>query len=121
MAFKLTVADVLEFQVKGSVRSADALVPFSFHMQADRIDAAEYRNVFADGSEIITRDFLQEHVKGWRGQRLVVDDATGQPADYSPDALDALLVGVVGMEATVLAAYVQALQIGDTAAGRAKN
>jgi hypothetical protein len=119
MGFRLTIGDFLDVSVKGSVRDGARDVPFAFTLQAKRISTDAYRAALGDGSKVTVREFLTENITGWTSQRLVLDD-TDQPAAFSADAFAALL-SVVGMEQTILAAYLRALQISDTSAGRAKN
>lgn len=120
MGFKLSVSDVIDVPVKGTLTNASKRETFSFTLQAKRMTQAEYREVFGDGATALTRDVLQERIVGWRDQRLVLDDDSGQPASFSAEALDCLLT-VTGMEFTVAAAYVKALVAADSLAGRAGN
>lgn len=119
MAFKLTLGDVIEFPVKGFVRDGAGSVPISFTACAKRIPVELYRDVLRDGADITKRDVLADNLTDWRGQRLVRDDQ-GEYAAYSVAALD-MLLSVVGMDTLISQAYFDALQISDTAAGRAKN
>lgn len=119
MAYKLTVGDVVEVPVKGALKDGARDVPFSFTIAAKRIPIAEYRSALGEGSDLTVREFLQAYVTGWRDQRLVVDD-DGQPAPFGPEAFECLL-SLVGMEQTILGAYLRALQVSDTSAGRGKN
>ncbi len=119
MGFKLTIGDVIDVPVKGSVKDGSGAVTFNFTLQARRLPLAEYREVLKPESEVLVRDFLVDNVRGWRGQRLVVDDSDA-PASYSPEAFGCL-IGIVGMEQTCFQAYLKALQVSETPAGRAGN
>lgn len=117
--YKLSIGEFIDVPVKGTVKDGGRDIAFSFTLQARRITIEAYRAALGEGSDITVRDFLLEHITGWTGQRLVVDDAD-QPAAFAPEAFG-LLLGLVGMEQTVLAAYLRALQVGETSAGKAKN
>lgn len=119
MAFKLTVGEFIEVPVKGALKDGSRDVQFSFVLTAKRIPIAEYRAALGEDSVLTVREFLQAYVTGWRDQRLVVDDA-GQSAPFGAEAFEVLL-SLVGMEQTVLGAYLRALQVSDTSAGKAKN
>ena len=119
MAFKLTIGDVIEFPVKGSVKDGAGTVAFSFTLSARRLHTAAFREAFGPESQVLSRDFLLANVTDWRGQRLVLDD-DGNPAAFSTEALDCLL-GVVGMETLCVNAYRDALVASHTPAGRAGN
>lgn len=119
MTFRLTVGEFIEVPVKGAIKDGSRDVPFSLVLTAKRIQIAEYRAALGQDSELTVREFLQSYVTGWRDQRLVVDDA-GQPAPFGAEAFEVLL-SLVGMEQTVLGAYLRALQVSDTSTGRAKN
>lgn len=119
MAFKLVIGDVLDVAVKGSVKDGAATVPFSFTLQMKRLPVEQYREAIKPENDMLVREFLVDNVQGWRGQRLVLDDDE-QPAGYSPEAFACLLT-LVGMEQTCVTAYLQALQVSDTAAGRRGN
>lgn len=118
MAYKLTISDVIELPVKFTLNDAGKTVAHSFTLSARRMDQQLLRDTLQDSSKL-TRDVLQEHVTGWRGQRLVVDD-NDAPADFSHEAF-ACLLSLAGMEAVVLNAYLGALALADTSAGKAKN
>lgn len=119
MAYKLTIGDVIEVAVKGSVQDGADKVSFAFTLRAKRLNTAQFREAFGPESQVLSRDFLLANVSGWRGQRLVLDDE-GQPAAFSPEALDCLL-SVVGMETICVNAYRDALIASHTPAGRAGN
>lgn len=116
MKYKLIIDDVVEFDVKGVINGRQAK-PFKFKLTAARISTEQYRAGVAEDRSI--RDVLVEHVRGWDGQQLVFTE-DDQPADFTAEALEALL-GIYGMEQYIWVAYLQALAVGETAAGRAKN
>jgi hypothetical protein len=115
MAFRLVVADVVDFPVKFTVNDGGASKPFAINLQAKRLPQDAFRRLAEGGSDATVGEFLAEHVTGWRGQKLVVDDA-GQPADFSPEAF-ACLLSLVGVAGLAFAAYLEACG----AQGKAKN
>ena len=118
--FKLAVSNVVGFEVKGRIfEEGSRPLEVKFRMMAERIPVQVYRDAVGEGSSATTRDFLAEHVRGWSGQRIVLDEG-GQPADYCTEALDVLL-SLIGMEPLILGAYLEALTVASTAEGRAKN
>lgn len=119
MAYKIVISDQIDVPVKGSLKDGSGAVPFHFTLQARRVPQDEYREMLAPKSEVLIRDFLRDNVRGWRGQRLVLDESNA-PAGYSPEAFDCLL-NVVGLEWACFQAYLAALQVGDTPAGRSGN
>jgi hypothetical protein len=115
MAFKLVIADVVEVPVRFTTKDGSSTANFAFVLLAKRLPAQAFRALAEEGDGRTLRQFLAEHVMGWRGQRLVVDD-DGQPAEWSPEAFDCML-SLAGLAALVFEAYVQACG----AQGKAKN
>ena len=118
MAYKLTISDVIEFAVKFTANDAGKSVAHSFTLVAKRMDQQSLRDTLNDSGKL-TRDVLQEQVTGWRGQRLVVDEQDA-PATFGAESF-ACLLSLAGMESVVLNAYLAALALADTSAGKAKN
>lgn len=106
MAFRLVVADVVELPVKFTVNDGGKTNSFAFHLLAKRLAQDELRSLTLDDESRSVAEFLQERVIGWRGQRLVVDDA-GQPAEFSQEAF-ACMLGLVGLAGVCFAAYIEA-------------
>ena len=118
MAYRLTVADVIEFPVKVSVNDAGRTAVHQFHLTATRIPQEEAQEVIKDGERPV-RELLLEKVTGWRGQKLVVDD-DGQPAGFSAEAFGCLL-SLAGLPMVLFQEYLKALVVSSTEGGRAKN
>lgn len=118
MAYKLTIADVIELPIKFTLNDAGKTSIHAFTLRARRMTQDELRVTLKDG-ELPTRDLLHERITGWRGQRLVVDDADA-PADFNPESFDCLL-SLVGMESIVLSAYLKGVVLADSQAEKAKN
>lgn len=121
MAYKLTVADVIELPIKFTLNDAGKTSLHTFTLRAKRMTQDELRAALKD-TELPTRDLLQDKVIGWRGQRLVVDegDDKAAPADFNAESFDCLL-SLVGMEAIVLSAYLKGVVLADSQAEKAKN
>lgn len=95
--FVLAVEDTVEVQVKFSVKSKGVLKAFSVTLEADRLSQSEVNETFDNKEQKVT-DFLMKVVKGWSGQRLVLD-SDGNPAEFSTEALEAFfsVAGVAGL------------------------
>ena len=119
MAYKLTIADVIELSIKFTLNDAGKTAVHSFALLAQRMTQDELRATLKDG-DLPTRDLLHQRVIGWRGQRLVVDEGNNAPADFNAESFDCLL-SLVGMESIVLSAYLKAVVLADSQAEKAKN
>lgn len=122
MAYKLAIGNVFEFRVQGAVKSVGADHKLDCRFTADRLtsqQAADLLGGVGEAAESTVNDFLVQHIKGWRGQTLVLDD-DDQPAAFSADALQAMLT-VAGMGLLIYMAYLKAMAIADTSEGRRKN
>lgn len=98
----LAISDKVEFDVKLNLRDGKAVKTFKFEVEATRLDQDEVTARLA-AHDNATKAFMTEVITNVRGQRLVLDDA-GQPAEYSPEMLDALL-GVFGVSGVVFNRY----------------
>jgi len=119
MPRKLTIGNVIDFPVKGSLQDGARPLAFSFTLTGERLSTDAYQAELGPASDTTVADFLKRHISGWSGQRLVADD-DGQPSSFDAESFN-LLLSVVGMGGVILAAYLQALTISETSAGRAKN
>ncbi|MDP4300342.1 hypothetical protein [Leptothrix discophora] len=117
--YRLVVGNVIDVPVKGVLKDGSRHLTFNFSVQARRLSLEELRDIATGRADGLLRDFLLDNIHDWRGQRLVLDEA-GQHAAFSREALDCLL-DLAGMEQSVYVAYMQALQIGETDAGRRGN
>lgn len=109
--FKLAIDNVVEVPVKFTLKVGKVNKPFNAILIARRLTKEESDAMSADLS---IKDFLLDNVSDWREQRLVLDDATGEPAAFSRDALDAFL-SVSGVLAICWSAYTR------ECAGKEKN
>lgn len=83
--------------------------PFKFSLQCERLDAAALKEEFANTEETAA-DMIKKITFGWKDQRLVLEEDGSTPAEFSPDALSALL-GISGMGLHCLNAYVKAASV----------
>ena len=104
--YTLAVEDTVEVPVKFTLKSKKVNKLFSFTLTATRMPlddiqeamkAVEFK--FREG--LISMDVL----KGWDGQRLVLDDQ-GQPADFNADALN-MMLSAPGVAQVVYLAYMK--------------
>lgn len=86
MSFKLVISAALVIAVKGSIQEGGVQAPFSFSLLADRLPSDKLQELF-DRSGGRYTDMVIEVATGWRD--VLGED--GQPTDFSPEALRALL------------------------------
>jgi hypothetical protein len=104
--FKLAVEDTVEVPVKFTLRDKGVDKLFSFNVTATRLPQEDI-NTRLDEKDRKVSDLMRELVTGWKGQRLVLN-ADDSPAEFSQEALDAML-GVAGVGATIFGAYFKAV------------
>ena len=103
MAYKLAISNIILTKVKGTYTDeAGSTKTFDFQLEQDRIDQDGLKRTLTDKTEDAV-EFLKRITKGWRGQRLVLND-DGTPADFCPEAFDCLL-NVSGMGGYCFQAY----------------
>jgi hypothetical protein len=102
--YKLAISDTVSFKIKMSIVDNKATKVFVFGLTATRLSQDDITARFANKDEK-TKDFVAEVVTDWEGQTLVLD-ADGKPAEYSSDALDAML-NVPGVSNLIFAAYLK--------------
>lgn len=90
MSFKFAVASVVRVPVKFAATDGAKSVPFSFTLICKRLKQTEVTARVKDEDQTV-REFMADVATGWEGQQMVLDEATGTPAEFSPEALDALL------------------------------
>jgi hypothetical protein len=103
--FTLAVDEVVEVKVKFTLKSKGVDKLFAFPVLATRLSQDEITAMLANKDQKI-KEFLPEVVTGWAGQNLVIDAATGKPADFSPEALDAML-NAPGVASVVFNSYLK--------------
>jgi hypothetical protein len=87
--FKLAIEDTVEVPVKFTLKNKGVAKLFVFSIVATRLAQDEISNRLEDKEKKI-KDFMSDLITGWTGQRLVLDEA-GEPADFSPEALEVML------------------------------
>ena len=138
--FKLAIADVIEFPVHLKLRDGGVTKDFRFHLSGKRLASEEARVIFDAIQEDVAAEaakkatgvddgyeakfhpleVLRTNITGWRGQTLVLADDEGTPAEFSPDALDALL-SINGVAGICVGNYINALNTENPEAARRKN
>jgi hypothetical protein len=99
MAFKLAIAAVLVASVQFSMNDAGTLKNYKFKLHFIKNDRGQ-----VDQANI--KQTLIDITRGWDGQTLVVDDETGEPAPYCPEAC-AVLYATPGFTDVALAVYLK--------------
>lgn len=129
MALTLRVGNFVEFPVSLKVNDGGTDKTFKFRLTAKRLSSDDWRAWFETEENQnksvteVTEALLINHITGWSGQTLVIDDATGQPAEFSSDGLK-LVLGLFQVMGVVQTAYIDALGIKDGSTqkdARAKN
>ena len=123
MGFKVNIGSDIEVPVHIKVRDGGRISEFKFHVTGKRLSAEEAREKLSgegDQASTTVGEFLSENLTGWRGQKLVIDDEANTPAEFSPDALAAML-GVAGVAGVIYMAYLKELAASDGNEGRRKN
>lgn len=103
--FKIVVGNTVAVPVAGShTNEAGKAIPFKFTLICKRLDAEEMKEAFV-GGETQVNEFVTDVATGWRDQRLVLED-DDKPAEFCPDALEALL-NITGMAMLCFNAYMK--------------
>ena len=81
--YTLAIDDIVDIPVKFTIRSKGTAKLFTPTLTIKRLNPEDNES----RSEQSIKDFLHENVIGWKDQRLVLD-ASGNPADFTPEALE---------------------------------
>ena len=103
--FTLAIDDVVEVPVKFTLKAGAVNKQFGLTLLAKRLSQEDIAKTLEDVDSKFA-GFLQKVVSGWSGNRLVLDPQTDAPADFSPEAFEALL-GVSGVAMVCFNAYVK--------------
>lgn len=120
--YKLAVEASVDFPVNIDLMDGRKKRNFAFHLTAHRLSTDQLRAEIgpdADNPNLTVGEFLHNHITGWRGQQLVVDE-DGKPVDFSADAFDVLLTPP-GAAQLIFIAYQRAIQVSDGESARRKN
>lgn len=110
--FKLAVSNIVTVLVKATIADEGGKpVTHKFKLTCERRGADEMKDQL-DGSFNV-KTFMKEVTTGWEDQRLVLEE-DGKPAEFEPDALDAML-DISGLAMVCFVAY------GNAAAAQGKN
>lgn len=85
----LAVEDTVDVPVKFTMKVRSVNKLFSFTVTCDRMDQEQINECMEDGKQKVT-DFMRGVMRGWSGQRLVLD-AAGNPVEFSEAARDMML------------------------------
>lgn len=102
--YTLAIQNTAEVAVKFTLKDGSALKTFAFTFSADRLEQDEISARLEDKEKKV-KDFMAEVITGWSGQRLVLG-SDGQPAEFKPESLAALL-NVAGVAAVLFNAYLK--------------
>lgn len=106
--YKLVVGDRIEFDVKFSLNDNGVDKPFGMRLTARRQPLQDQEKELQE--QVKVQEFLDGRdvtLTQWIG-KAPLEDAAGEPAKPSKEALDALYAQVGGMVHLVLAGYMQA-------------
>lgn len=104
MPFKLAIADKILTKVKGIKQEADGTEkPYEFKLLQDRLSQEELDKAHNDPNESAS-DFIKRITHDWQGQSLVLEEDGKTPAQFSQEALGALLT-ISGMAGLIYVAY----------------
>lgn len=111
--YKVAVSDTVNVTVKATIADAGGKpVTHKFLLTCERRSADEMKDQM--DSSFNVKAFLKEVTTGWEGQRLVLNEDDGKPAEFDSDALDELL-NISGLAMVCFVAY------GNQAAAQSKN
>jgi hypothetical protein len=100
----LAIQNSTEIAVKFTLKEGSVQKLFAFSFTATRLDQDEIQERLEDKDRKV-KSFMAEVITGWAGQRLVLED-NGQPADFSPEALE-MLLNVMGVAVILFNAYLK--------------
>lgn len=120
--FQLAIGDTIDFPIHLVLADRASTKTFKFHLLARRITADELNDQITPGTQEGDKqvpEVVKSLITGWREQRLILDEE-GQPAEFSPEAFDAMLA-VSGVANLVYVTYLKAVLASSGAKGLQKN
>lgn len=89
--YTVAVSDVVEVPVKFTLKEGRVNKPFAFTLTVNRIESEE----FASRMEAVGFRFKEglldmKIITDWKDQRVILDEE-GKPAEFCPEALEAML------------------------------
>lgn len=100
--YKLVVENTVKVPVKFNMNSEGKIVNFNFSLICDRLTSEQIQQAL-DEKNGLTKDFVKQVVKDWKGQTLVIGD-DDKPAEFSQEALDVMLSSH-GLAGIIFASY----------------
>lgn len=103
MGFKLVVADVVVVPMKFTLKDGGTARRFDYTLQCRRLTSTEWYDGVRDDAgrlqDAKIKALMTDVTIGWKGQTLVADDSTGEPAEFCTEALDVMYQtpGVIDM------------------------
>lgn len=104
MSYKLVISNTVSVPVKFTLNDAGKTKTFNFNVDCERLDQEEIRARTRDG-EVLIKDFMADVMKGWRDQKLVLDD-DDKPAEFNDESRDFML-SVAGLPLVIYNAYLR--------------
>lgn len=106
--YRLAIEDRVAVRIRGKVPGAEIgkHTNIDFVLDMERISQTKVTELAGNTDSM--QDVLVARTRGWSGQRLVIDEETGQPASYNEDAMRALL-DFPGMAPFIWAHYLREL------------
>lgn len=102
--YSIVISSTVAVQVKGSLKDSNGSpVPFKFSLTCKRLPASELKNRVSSG-DFDVKEIMKEVTTEWKGQRLINDEETKQPAEFCEEAFEALL-DIGGMALLCFNAY----------------
>jgi hypothetical protein len=103
--YQLAIGDIVEFDVKFTLREGASQRDFAVTFEAERITEEQWRE---ESQRLQAADILKPRIRTWRNQNLVTNVADGSAADYHPDALAFALARTKSLAEVIGAAYLAA-------------
>ena len=109
MKYKIAIGNKIDVDVIGKIEEVGGSPKnFKFKLKCERLGQEEMFQRMENKNESY-KEFIESVTTGWSDQRLVLND-DDTPADYSPDALVALM-SIAGMPSFLWNAYLKAVAV----------
>lgn len=106
--YKLAIGDVVEFEVKFALLDKATPREFSHTVVATRAEQAVLNKRVTENPTDLLSNIVKPYITDVRGQTLVIDVETGQPASFNAEVLDVIL-GTQGVGPVHYHAYMRAI------------
>lgn len=108
MKYKIAIGNMIDVDVVGKLDDGGTQKNFKFKLKCERLSQDEMTKRIENKDESI-KDFIESVTSGWADQRLILND-DDTPADYSPDALGALM-SIAGMPMFLYQSYLKSVAV----------